>query len=97
MITQSLHFGIIGQDTRDFLLRKCPLSTYQEQEIKPMILVFENFLKKFTKPYQQRQDDELRAKKLAYAGVLSHLANPKLMALEERAVEMAIREKYGLD
>lgn len=31
----------------------------------------------------------LRAKKLAYAGTLSHLANPNLMA-----VEMAIKEKY---
>lgn len=52
------------------------------------------FLKDFTKNHQNKADDELRAKKLAYAGVLSHLANPKLMALEEQAVEMAIKEQY---
>lgn len=90
MITQSLHFEITGQDAQRFL------SVCQERNIEPMA-AFESFLKDFTKNYQHKADEELRAKKLAYAGILSHLANPKLMALEEKAVEMAIKEKYSVD
>lgn len=90
MITQSLHFEITGQDAQRFL------SACQERNIEPMV-AFESFLKDFTKSYQHKADEELCAKKLAYAGILSHLANPKLMALEEKAVEMAIKEKYSVD
>lgn len=86
MITQSLHFEITGQDAQR-------LSVCQERNIEPMVAL-ESFLKDFTKSHQNKADAELRAKKLAYAGVLSHLANPKLMALEEQAVEMAIRKKH---
>lgn len=88
MITQSLHFEITGRDAQRFL------SVCQERNIEPMV-AFESFLKDFTKSYQNKADDELRAKKLVYAGALSHLANPKLMALEEQAVEMAIKKKIS--
>lgn len=57
------------------------LSVCQERNIEPMV-AFESFLKDFTKSYQNKADDELRAKKLAYAGALSHLANSKITALE---------------
>lgn len=90
MTTQSLHFEITGQDAQRFL------SVCQERNIEPMV-AFEHFLKEFTKSHQNKADNELRVKKLAFAGALSHLANPKLMALEEQAVEMAIRDKYGID
>lgn len=55
MITQSIHFEIIGQDAQRFL------SACQERNIEPMV-AFESFLKDFTKSYQNKADDELRAK-----------------------------------
>lgn len=90
MIIQSITFEVTGQDAQRLL------SVCQEQNIEPKY-AFELFLQKFTKNHQHKADDELRAKKLSYAGALSHLANPALMALEEKAVEMAIKEKYNVD
>ncbi|MDO4426610.1 MAG: hypothetical protein Q4B88_00625 [Moraxella sp.] len=55
MITQSLHFEITGQDAQRFL------SVCQERNIEPVV-AFESFLKDFTKSYQNKADDELRAK-----------------------------------
>lgn len=89
MITQSTTFEVTVQDAQRLL------SVCQEQNIEPRY-AFELFLQEFTKNYQQKADDELRAKKLSYAGALLHLVNPALMALEEKAVEMAIKEKYGV-
>lgn len=60
------------------------------------MVAFESFLKEFTKSYQNKADDDLRAKKLAYAGALSHLANPNLMALEKQAAEMQLRKNNNL-
>ena len=91
MITQSLHFEVSGQDIHR-LLAVC-----RERNIEP-VQAFQLFLAQFTAP--KNQDDvpqDLRAQKLAYAGYLAHLANPDLMALEENAVEMAIKAKYGVD
>ena len=90
MIIQSITFEVTGQDAQRLL------SVCQEQNIEPKY-AFGLFLQKFTKNHQHKADDELRAKKLSYAGALSNLANPALMALEEKAVEMAIKEKYNVD
>lgn len=75
MITQSLHFEVTGRDAEAFW-RAC-----QEKNIEPM-QAFQMFLQEFTKQYQQKQDDDLRAKKLLYAGSLSHLAKSKLLDIE---------------
>lgn len=89
MLNQSLHFELTGQDAQYFL-QAC-----QDKNIEPM-QAFELFLQEFTKQYQQKQDDDLRAKKLARAGGLAKYANPNLIPLEEHAVEMAIKEKYDI-
>ena len=91
MLTQSIHFEISGQDAHYFL-KAC-----QERGIEPM-QALQAFLSEFTNGEQKRsQEDKLRAKKIAYAGYLSHLANPQLRALEDKAVEIAIKEKYHAD
>ena len=80
MITQSLHFEVTGRDAWR-LWNAC-----KERNIEPA-QAFELFLREFTqetaisKP-DDSLEDELRAKKLAYAGVLSHLANSKLLDIE---------------
>ena len=39
--------------------------------------------------------DQIRAKKLARAGGLAQYAKPKLIPLEDQAVTMALKAKYG--
>ena len=91
MLTQSIHFEITGQDAHYFL-KAC-----QERGIEPM-QALQSFLLEFTsRENKKSQEDKLRAKKMAYAGSLSHLADPQLRALEDKAVEMAIKEKYNVD
>ena len=85
MITQSITFEVTGQDAQSLL------SVCQEQNIEPRY-AFELSLQEFTKNYQQKADDELRAKKLSRAGGLAKYANPELIPLEEKAIEMAIKE-----
>lgn len=90
MISQTLHFEVSGQEAQ-LLLQAC-----KERNIEPAE-AFELFIKQFARQRQQQIEGELRAKKLAYAGALSQFANADLIPLEERAVEMAIAEKYRAD
>lgn len=86
----SLYFEVTGQDAQRLL------SACQARNIEPA-KAFELFLEEFTKTFSNKEDEDLRAQKLAYAGCLAKYANPALISLEEQAVEMAIKEKYGLD
>ena len=98
MITQSLHFEVTGRDAEAFW-RACHV-----RNMEP-VQAFELFLSQFTQDIQNdkevteadKADDVLRAKKLAFAGRLARFAKPELMALENQAVDMAIKEKYGTD
>lgn len=89
MINQSLTFEITGQDA-SLLLKAC-----QEQGIEP-VQAFQQFLAQFAKTNTKdtSNDETTKAKKLAYAGILSEYANPDLIPLEQYAVEMAVKEKY---
>lgn len=90
MINQSLTFEITGQDA-SLLLKAC-----QEQGIEP-VQAFQAFLTQFAKNDKKidaNNDETLKAKKLAYAGILSEYANPELIPLEQYAVETAVKEKY---
>ena len=88
MITQtiSLDFKVTGQDAY-WLLEFC-----QKNNTKPQV-VFEEFLQSF-KPNKAVKTP---IKKSDYAGGLAEFANPALIPLEDQAVEMAIKAKYGID
>lgn len=89
MITEknlSLDFKVTGQDAY-WLLAFC-----QENNTKPQA-VFEELLQSF----RLNTTERLKTKKSDYAGGLAEFANPALIPLEEQAVEMAIKAKYGID
>ncbi|WP_019518614.1 hypothetical protein [Faucicola boevrei] len=89
MITQnlSLDFKVTGQDAY-WLLEFCQKNNTQPQ------VVFANLFQSFkstnnsVKPVVKKSD---------YAGGLAEFANPTLISLEEQAVEMAVKAKYGID
>lgn len=89
MTIKNFTFQMSEQDTQRFL------AVCEQRNVEPE-QVFQEFLRQFTQYYQEQNDEALRAKKLAYAGALAQYANPDLIPLEEKAVEMAIKEKYGV-
>lgn len=89
MVTKTFTFHMSEQEEQRFL------TACKNKNIAPE-QAFEEFLSQFTQYCQEQNDETLRAKKLAYAGALAQYANPDLIPLEEKAVEMAIKEKYGV-
>ena len=94
MIHQSLHFEITGNDATR-LIQAC-----QQLGIQPA-QAFQRFVAEFTANAKNEPTtseptaDQIRAKKLARAGGLAQYANPDLIPLEDQAVTMALKAKYG--
>lgn len=98
MINQSLHFEITGNDATR-LIQAC-----QQLGIQPA-QAFQHFVAQLsanaeqkpvtTEPTTEPTTEQIRAKKLARAGGLAQYANPDLIPLEDQAVTMALKAKYG--
>lgn len=94
MINQSLHFEITGNDATR-LIQAC-----QQLGIQPA-QAFQHFVAQLSANAEKDPTtteptaDQIRAKKLARAGGLAQYAKPKLIPLEDQAVTMALKAKYG--
>lgn len=93
MINQALHFEITGNDATR-LIQAC-----QQLGIQPA-QAFQRFVAQLSanaekEPITTKPIDQVRVKKLARAGGLAQFANPDLIPLEDQAVTMALKAKYG--
>ncbi len=94
MINQSLHFEITGSDATR-LIQAC-----QQLGIQPA-QAFQRFVAQLSANVEKELTtteltaNQIRAKKLARTGGLAQYANTDLISLEDQAVTIALKTKYG--